>query len=118
MEKTGYVTIGKISDHLGIKEKTLYAMVSAGDIPHYRIGRLIRFKKDEIDAWMETRKVTKVSPDEMTDKILKSIRKPSINVDLVVKKVIDQTKSASYTLKNGKPDRIKDLRKEVHDGSL
>lgn len=118
MEETGYVAIGKISNHLGIKEKTLYAMVSAGDIPHYRIGRLIRFKKDEIDAWMETRKVTKLNPDEMTDKILKSIRKPSINVDVVVKKVIDERKSASYTLKNGKSDRIEGPRKELNNGSI
>ena len=26
------------------------------DIPHYRIGKLIRFKKAEIDAWLESKK--------------------------------------------------------------
>jgi hypothetical protein len=31
--------------------KTLYALVP--DLPHYRVGKLIRFRKEEIDSWME-----------------------------------------------------------------
>jgi hypothetical protein len=30
------------------------------EIPHYRIGKLIRFKQSEIDEWMETKKCEEV----------------------------------------------------------
>ena len=43
--------IEDLSNYLKVKIKTLYAMIS--DIPHYRVGRLIRFRKQEIDFWME-----------------------------------------------------------------
>ena len=46
--------IEQISNYLSIKEKTIYSKVEKNEIPHYKIGRLIRFKKDEIDQWMES----------------------------------------------------------------
>jgi len=41
--------------YLKVKIKTLYAMTS--DIPIYRVGKLIRFKKQEIDFWMENKRI-------------------------------------------------------------
>jgi excisionase family DNA binding protein len=49
-----YWDILDLSRYLKIKVKTLYAMIY--DIPHYRVGKLIRFKKEEIEAWMENKK--------------------------------------------------------------
>ena len=54
---SGYLTIGELSAYLSIKSKTLYARVK--EIPHYKVGRLIRFRKDDIDAWMERHRVVK-----------------------------------------------------------
>jgi len=50
----GFWDIEDLSYYLKVKVKTLYAMVS--DIPHYRVGKLIRFKKNEIDSWMQNKK--------------------------------------------------------------
>jgi excisionase family DNA binding protein len=47
----GFWDIADLSGYLKVKVKTIYAMIS--DIPHYRVGKLIRFKKQEIDSWME-----------------------------------------------------------------
>jgi len=41
----GYWDIADLSKYLKVKIKTIYAMVH--DIPHYRIGKLIRFKKQK-----------------------------------------------------------------------
>ncbi|MEI6153490.1 MAG: helix-turn-helix domain-containing protein [Deltaproteobacteria bacterium] len=54
MEK-GFLTVDEVSQYLNIKRSTLYAQVS--EIPHYKLGNLLRFKKEEIDGWMETKKV-------------------------------------------------------------
>jgi excisionase family DNA binding protein len=47
------LTIRQLADYLNIKRSTLYAWVEQGFIPHYKMNRLIRFKKEEIDAWLE-----------------------------------------------------------------
>jgi len=40
--------IKDLSNYLNVKVKTIYSMVP--DIPHYRIGKLIRFKKQVIGS--------------------------------------------------------------------
>jgi excisionase family DNA binding protein len=57
-----YLTIRDLSSYLQIKVKTLYPMVPA--LPHYKVGRLIRFRRDEIDAWMRSRRVSLEEPKE------------------------------------------------------
>lgn len=53
-EQTKYLTIRQISEHLQIKSSTLYAWVTQGKIPFVRIHRLIRFRQEEIDRWLES----------------------------------------------------------------
>ncbi len=51
-----FSTINEISGYLNLKPRTLYALVAEKRIPHFKIGRLVRFKKSEIDLWMEGNK--------------------------------------------------------------
>ena len=83
-----YLKIEDISAYLNIKSKTLYAMVESGDIPHYRIGRLIRFKREDVDLWMEAKKVIRSNP---MGKAKRAIRPSKRNqyIDKVVRKTID-----------------------------
>lgn len=113
-----YLSIDNVSDYLNIKKKTIYAMTASMDIPYYRIGRLIRFKKDEIDAWMETRKVVKVDSDQKAKNILRSTKKSSINIQKFVRKTIDEIKADDYISKHGKSDRIEAQEKEINHGSI
>ena len=43
---------------LGVKDGTIYDWVRRGKIPHVRLERLIRFDMDEINTWLQERKVT------------------------------------------------------------
>ena len=52
MEKV-YLNIDELSQYLGVKKSNLYFKVERREIPFYRLGRLIFFKKDEIDAFMD-----------------------------------------------------------------
>jgi len=77
-----WLDVKELSSYLKLKEKTVYYLVRQGLIPHYRIGKLIRFQKNEIDSWMQTKKAK--SLNHHLDRIVKSI----------------------YTASKGRPDRL------------
>jgi excisionase family DNA binding protein len=83
-----FLKIEDISAYLNIKTKTLYAMVESGDIPHYRIGRLIRFKREDVDLWMEAKKVIVRNPQYKSKRVFISGRRNQY-IDKVVRKTID-----------------------------
>ena len=83
-----YLKVEDISAYLSIKTKTLYAMVESGDIPHYRIGRLIRFKIEDVDLWMEAKKVMGSNPTYKPKRAFVS-GKRNPYIDKIVRKTID-----------------------------
>jgi excisionase family DNA binding protein len=113
-----YHSIDEVSQHLGLKKSTLYALVEAGKIPHYRIGRLIRFKKEEIDQWMETNQKKPVDPSCKAREIARLIKKPKMDINRLVQQAVDRTTKKRYTPNHGKPDQVKGLGKEDQDGSV
>ena len=53
------MTYGEAAEYLGLRVGTLYAMVAQGRVPHVRLGpRLVRFPREELDAWLRERLVT------------------------------------------------------------
>jgi excisionase family DNA binding protein len=113
-----FLTIDELSEYLAIKRSTLYSMVESGLLPHYRIGRLIRFKRDDVDRWMESHRKEGSDTEKKVKVILRAISRPSVDVDHLVKKSIEEIRGSGYTVSYGKPDRIKGLGKEVEDGTL
>ena len=110
-----YWDILDLSRYLNVKVKTLYAMIY--DIPHYRVGKLIRFKKEEIEAWMENKK-GKDDFKTQTRKKREASELANSHINRLIRKTIDQTKQEDYNLDHGKSDRIEGLRKEVKNGSI
>jgi len=119
MEKV-FLTIQEVSEYLNLRRSTIYSMVEAGEIPYYRVGRLIRFKQNDVDLWMEDHRKEPVDADNQAKRILKGKTRPGmgINIDGIVKKAVDEIKGNKYNVPHGKPDQIKGLRKEVKHGSL
>jgi excisionase family DNA binding protein len=118
----GYIAINEVAQYLSIKVKTLYAKLVSENIPHYRIGRLIRFKKEDIDTWMEANSAGKKEDAKIPAGTHRRGRRhnqgPARDIDRAVKKTIDQVKKEDYTSSRGKPDHIKDLGKEVGYGDI
>lgn len=46
-----------LSEYLGVSENKIYSWVKRKEIPFYRVGRLLKFRKEDIDSWMLERKV-------------------------------------------------------------
>lgn len=42
----------EISTYLGVKRETIYKWINDKNMPAHKIGRLWKFKKDEVDIWV------------------------------------------------------------------
>ena len=113
----GFWDIQDLSNYLKVKIKTLYAMIP--DIPHYRVGKLIRFKKKEIDVWMENTRVKDHGRiNKSRNMRAKRSEKGNTHIEKLIRKVIDQTQNEGYNPSHGKSDRIEGPRKEINNGSI
>ncbi len=43
--------------YTGCARSTLYRLTSAKEIPHYKLGQALRFKKSELDEWLTRNRV-------------------------------------------------------------
>lgn len=45
------------AEFLGISKNTLYEWIIQKKIPHFKVGRLVKFKKEDLDAWLKKKKM-------------------------------------------------------------
>jgi excisionase family DNA binding protein len=53
---TGYdtfLTVKEVCEWLNLKRSFVYRLANDGELPSMRIGRLVRFRKSDIDAWIK-----------------------------------------------------------------
>ena len=48
------MSLPQIAKYLGVAERTVYLWAQQGKVPAFKLGSSWRFKKAEIDAWIET----------------------------------------------------------------
>jgi excisionase family DNA binding protein len=48
-----FLTTEEVFDYLQIHPRTLYRMIKAGKLPAVRVGRQWRFRKQDLEAWLE-----------------------------------------------------------------
>jgi len=44
-----------VADYLGVRTDWVYREVRAGRLPHIRLGRAVRFRRESIEAWVDSR---------------------------------------------------------------
>lgn len=63
-----FLTTEEVLEYLQVNLRTVYRLIKAGKIPAVRVGRQWRFRKRDIDAWLETQRIrgarVKNVPDE------------------------------------------------------
>lgn len=52
------MTIKELSEYLKIAEKTAYRFAAEGKVPGFKVGSAWRFKKQEVDRWIEKQSQT------------------------------------------------------------
>jgi excisionase family DNA binding protein len=56
MNDEGFLTTEEVLDYLQVNLRTVYRLIKAGKIPAVRVGRQWRFRKRDIDAWLESQR--------------------------------------------------------------
>ena len=54
IDQDRWFSVEEIAVHLGIKQDTVYKWVAKKHMPAHRVGRLLKFDKAEIDAWVKS----------------------------------------------------------------
>ena len=57
LRKESLMTIDELSEYLSIPKGSIYNMVHERRLPHIKLGRRVRFVKEEIDEWLERQRV-------------------------------------------------------------
>ena len=47
------MTVKELAEYLKIAEKTAYRFAAEGKVPGFKVGSAWRFKKKEVDKWIE-----------------------------------------------------------------
>lgn len=106
---TMLLTVDELADQLHIKPATLYAWAAQGRIPCLKIHGLVRFRKDEIDQWLEGFRGP-VKPGKAS-----RVRPKAFDLDRVIARV----KRDAYNSRHGETrQRSSPIGKEAADGAV
>lgn len=51
-----WLSVDEIADYLGVSKDTVYGWISKREMPGHKVGRLWKFKADEVDEWVRNGK--------------------------------------------------------------
>ncbi len=57
-----WLSVAEIAAYLGIKRDTVYKWITRRAMPAHKVGRLWKFRKDEIDRWIHCGSASKGPP--------------------------------------------------------
>lgn len=49
-----WLSVDEIAEYLGIAKDTVYSWISGKGMPAHRLGRLWKFRREEVDAWIKS----------------------------------------------------------------
>lgn len=78
MSDEHFLTTEEVLDYLQVNLRTVYRLIKAGRIPAVRVGRQWRFRKRDIDAWLESSRPGRAALAEARDQ--RSQERPRILV--------------------------------------
>ena len=67
-----YLTLDELKDYIKMSKSTIYKWCSNGQIPYIKTGKLLLFKKDAIDLWLDQYKVP--SREQVVNNVTKLLK--------------------------------------------
>jgi excisionase family DNA binding protein len=67
MDEDRWLSVDEIAAYLGVKRDTVYKWIDRKQMPAHKVGRLWKFKREEIDQWIRSGGSKRGDGDEETD---------------------------------------------------
>ena len=61
---SGLISFEEAAKYLGIKHPTLYKYTSSRKIPFVKVGRLVKFRPEDLDQWINERTIKPISGND------------------------------------------------------
>ena len=61
------LTVHELSKELNLSESYVYQLIAKQRIPHYKVGRAIRFEMEKIKKWMSDKEIKVGSKSHLID---------------------------------------------------
>ena len=62
------LTIKELAKYLSVTERTIYNLLERGELPGFKVGANWRFRKEDIDKWIEDNKKMNVPAKKQQNK--------------------------------------------------
>ncbi len=49
-----WLSVDEIAEYLGVSKDTVYSWITGKGMPAHRMGRLWKFKRNQVDAWVQS----------------------------------------------------------------
>ncbi len=59
-----WLSVDEIAAYLGIKRDTVYKWIADKQMPDHKVGRLWKFRKEEVDEWVKSGRAKESDGDE------------------------------------------------------
>jgi excisionase family DNA binding protein len=77
-----FLTTEEVLEYLQVNLRTVYRLIKAGKIPAVRVGRQWRFRKRDIDAWLDAQRPRseRGAPSAAADRPARGVERPRVLV--------------------------------------
>ena len=117
-----FLSTEEVQDYLQIDQRTVYRLIHAGKLAAFRIGRQWRFQKEDLDAWLATRRLEATNrPTPPSQRKAEKARILVIDDEQPVRELLARTlREASYEVDtaNDGPTALERLRAKGFDYDL
>jgi excisionase family DNA binding protein len=62
-----WMSVEEIAGYLGASKDTIYGWITKRDMPAHKVGRLWKFKSDEVDSWVRAGKASDEGDHAVSD---------------------------------------------------
>jgi excisionase family DNA binding protein len=52
-----FITVNELADYIRVKPIWVYQKTRKGEIPHLKIGKMLRFRRSTIEEWLKSKEV-------------------------------------------------------------
>jgi len=68
MSENRWLSADEIAEYLGVKRDTIYKWIDRHNLPAHKVGRLWKFRRQEVDAWIMGNNQSNQTEDDVAEK--------------------------------------------------